>query len=181
MDFHIGVIQTIWWINLTSFPGCTGARGKPEFKLYWGTGWSSSQHHREPWWRQTVARLVSSAQQGHLIALVGALWPEEPPKNLPPPPDEMQMCKGPQVHAQRLKTTTPLPLQQAKRKAQVQNICAAFPAPVSWLFVKHLHSGFNYNWRWKYNQKFEELRMRRKRWTKSGVVALVPVSSCKNF
>lgn len=46
---------------------------------------------------------------------------------------------------------------------------------------KHLHSGFNCNWRWKDHQKLEELRLRRKRWTKSGVVAFVPVSCCKHL
>lgn len=116
MDFHIGVIQTIWWLNLTSFPGCSGARGKPEFKLYWGTWWSSSQPHREPWGGQTVARLVSSAQQGHFAPQVGTFCPAEPPKNLSSPSNEIQTCKGPQACAVRLKTPNPLPLQRARSK-----------------------------------------------------------------
>lgn len=203
MDFHIGVIQTIWWLNLTSFPGCTGAHGKPEFKLYWGSWWSSSQHHREPWGRQTVARLVSSAQQGHFVLQVGAFCPVEPPKNLPSPSNEMQTCKGPQARAQRLKTPTPLTLQGPSTKCLycIPSTCklafcdpkASLNSPLRVLRVsgelvfcsskdkKHLHSGFNYNWRWKENQKLEELKLRRKRWAKSGVVAFVPVSSCKHF
>lgn len=122
MDFHIGVIQTIWWLNLTSFPGCSGARAKPEFKLYWGEWWSSSQHLKEPWWRQTVPRLVSKDTSTQ----VGALWPGEPPKNVPSPPDEMHTCKGPQEHQLH---------SHCKKKSQVQNVCATFPAPESWLFV----------------------------------------------
>lgn len=202
MDFHIGVIQTIWQLHLTSFPGCTGARAKPEFKLYW-----SSQHHREPWRGQTVSRLVSSAQQGYFISQEGALWPGKPSKNLPPPPGEMPTCKGPQARAQRLKTPTPLPLQWARRKHrykmsvlhsqhlqvgflwppnQSESSLKVLRAPEESVFCssedkKHLHSGFNYNWRWEDNQRLEELRLGRKRWTKSGVVAFVPVSSCKHL
>lgn len=138
--FHIGVMQTIWRLNLTSFPGCSGACGNRELKLYWDIWRSSSTHCRDPNEGRHQLGLPNSARgtdNPGRCCLDG--WAIQ---KLPSTPEEKLLCKGPKEHTLKKKQSS-LSLWCSRGKWRYEGSTLLYWHPGNWVLI--LNSHFNVN------------------------------------